>query len=109
MGDNVARAVGQGRGRVGRGAFGGPCDRPSWRARGTGDRRSILASPNGGYPFNGDVVIAWDDQRNYGAGVGCKHHDRWGHELAVVTEEALRGGGIARRLSAQAGRRVLAD
>jgi len=61
------------------------------------------------HPFNGDVLVAWDDEGNYGAGVGRKQHDRWGHELAVVTEEALRGRGIARRLVAQAARRVLAD
>jgi GNAT superfamily N-acetyltransferase len=60
-------------------------------------------------PFNGDVLIAWDDDGRYGAGVGRKMHDRFGHELAVGTEEALRGRGLARRLVAQAARRVLED
>jgi len=60
-------------------------------------------------PFNGDVLVAWDDEGAYGAGVGRKQHDRWGHEISVGTEPALRGRGIARRLVAQAARRVLAD
>jgi GNAT superfamily N-acetyltransferase len=60
-------------------------------------------------PFNGDVLVAWDGTGHYGAGVGRKMHDRFGHELAVGTEEALRGRGLARRLVAQAARRVLED
>lgn len=61
-------------------------------------------------PFNyGRVLIAWDDRGDYGAGVGIKRHDEVGHELAVVTSERLRGRGIARRLVAQAARRVLAE
>jgi predicted GNAT family acetyltransferase len=39
--------------------------------------------------------------------VGIKHHDRHGHELAVGTEPAARGRGLARRLVAQAARRIL--
>jgi GNAT superfamily N-acetyltransferase len=60
-------------------------------------------------PFNGDVLVAWDDFGEYGAGVGRKMHDRFGHELAVGTEESLRGRGLARHLVAQAARRVLDD
>jgi RimJ/RimL family protein N-acetyltransferase len=61
-------------------------------------------------PFNyGRVLVAWDDNGEYGAGVGIKRHDDVGHELAVVTSERLRGRGIARRLVAQAARRVLAE
>ena len=60
-------------------------------------------------PFNGDVLIAWDDDGRYGAGVGRKLHDRWGHELSVGTEPALRGRGIGRLLVAAAARRVIAD
>lgn len=61
-------------------------------------------------PFNHpQVLIAWDDDGRYGAGVGIKRHDPVGHELAVVTEERLRGRGMGRRLIAQAARRVLAD
>lgn len=60
-------------------------------------------------PFNGDVLIAWDDAGQYGAGVGRKMHDSFGHELSVVTEEALRGRGIGRSLVETAARRVLAE
>ncbi len=60
-------------------------------------------------PFNGDVLVAWDDDGNYGAGVGRKQHDSNGHELSVGTEEALRGRGIARLLVATAARKVLDD
>jgi GNAT superfamily N-acetyltransferase len=60
-------------------------------------------------PFNGDVLVAWDDEAAYGAGVGRKQHDQFGHELSVGTEESLRGRGIARRLVATAARRVLDD
>lgn len=60
-------------------------------------------------PFNGPVLLAWDDNGHYGAGVGLKHHDEWGHELAIATEESLRGRGLARALVAQAARRVLAE
>jgi RimJ/RimL family protein N-acetyltransferase len=61
-------------------------------------------------PFNyGRVLIAWDDDGAYGAGVGIKRHDDVGHELAVGTSEHLRGRGLARRLVAQAARQVLSE
>jgi GNAT superfamily N-acetyltransferase len=58
-------------------------------------------------PFNGDVLVAWDEDGRYAAGVGRKRHDEHGQELAVATEPAHRGHGLARRLVAQATRRVL--
>ncbi len=58
-------------------------------------------------PFGGEVLMAFDDGGRYVAGVGLKVHDEFGHELAVVTEEAAQGRGLARRLVAQAARRVL--
>lgn len=57
-------------------------------------------------PFNGDVLVAWDEDGRYAAGVGRKQHDRFGHELSVGTEPAHRGRGLARALVAQAARRV---
>lgn len=60
-------------------------------------------------PFNGDVLVALADDGTVAAGVGRKQHDQHGHELAVVTEDAHRGQGLARRLVAQAARRVLDD
>ena len=61
-------------------------------------------------PFNyGPVLVVWDAFGNYGAGVGIKRHDAVGHEIAVVTEERFRGRGLAKRLVAQAARRVLRE
>jgi GNAT superfamily N-acetyltransferase len=57
-------------------------------------------------PFGGEVLVVLDGEQ-YVAGVGVKRHDDAGHELAVGTEEAARGRGLARRLVAQAARRVL--
>jgi len=59
-------------------------------------------------PFGHSVLIARDpDSGAYLAGVGIKHHDTYGRELAVGTEEAARGRGLARRLVAQAARRII--
>lgn len=60
-------------------------------------------------PFNGDVLIAWDDTGNYAAGVGLKKHNDFGHEISVGTEPSHRGKGLARMLVAQAARRILRD
>lgn len=59
-------------------------------------------------PFNGGVLVAFDEDGLYAAGVGLKRHDAAGCELAVVTEAAHRGRGLARALVAQAARDVLA-
>jgi GNAT superfamily N-acetyltransferase len=59
-------------------------------------------------PFGGDVLVVLDGDR-YVAGVGIKKHDPFGNEIAVGTEEAARGRGLARRLVAQAARRTLTD
>jgi GNAT superfamily N-acetyltransferase len=59
--------------------------------------------------FNGDVLVAWDDEGRVAAGVGRKRHNRYGHELAVGTDPAHQGRRLARKLIAQAARRVLAD
>ena len=59
--------------------------------------------------FNGDVLVAWSDEGKVVAGVGRKLHNRCGHELAVGTEQAHQGRGLARTLVAQAARQVLAD
>ncbi|MFV2100520.1 GNAT family N-acetyltransferase [Micromonospora sp. LOL_024] len=59
--------------------------------------------------FDRAVLVVRDERGRYLAGVGVKRHDRYGHELAVGTVPAARGRGLARRLVAQAARRVLAD
>lgn len=58
-------------------------------------------------PFNGPRFVARDDDGRPIAGVGIKIHDQYGYELAVVTDEAARGKGFARRLVATAARWVL--
>jgi GNAT superfamily N-acetyltransferase len=59
-------------------------------------------------PFGGEVLVAVDPESGeHLAGVGIKRHDAHGQELAVVTAEAAQGRGLARRLVAQAARRVL--
>ncbi len=59
------------------------------------------------HPFGREALVALAGDR-YVAGVGIKRHDQWGHELAVVTEPAQRGAGLARRLVAQAAAKVIA-
>lgn len=59
-------------------------------------------------PFNGGVLLALEDGV-YAAGVGIKRHDDFGWELSVGTEPWAQGRGLARRLVAQAARRVLAE
>ena len=61
------------------------------------------------HAFAGPVLAAFDDDGRYLAGVGIKPHTRWGHELAVGTDERARGRGLGRRVVAEAGRAVLAD
>jgi Cys-tRNA(Pro) deacylase len=58
-------------------------------------------------PFGGQVLIAFIDDV-YAAGVGIKRHNAAGLELAVGTDEAHRGKGLATRLVSQAARWVLA-
>ncbi|MEH1016575.1 GNAT family N-acetyltransferase [Micromonospora sp. CPCC 206060] len=57
--------------------------------------------------FDREVLVVRDDTGGYLAGVGIKRHDAYGHELAVGTAPHARGRGLARRLTAQAARRVL--
>jgi GNAT superfamily N-acetyltransferase len=57
-------------------------------------------------PFGGQVLVVMEGGQ-YVAGVGIKRHDELGHELAVATEEAWRGRGLARALVARASRRIM--
>ncbi|WP_327092953.1 GNAT family N-acetyltransferase [Nonomuraea sp. NBC_01738] len=60
------------------------------------------------HPFGGEVLVALDPETGtHLAGVGIKRHDDFGRELSVVTAPEARGRGLARRLVAQAARRVL--
>jgi GNAT superfamily N-acetyltransferase len=57
--------------------------------------------------FDGEVLVALDENGGYVAGAGRKQHDRFGHELSVGTEPAARGRGLARALVARLARRIL--
>ena len=59
-------------------------------------------------PFNGDVLLGYEDEE-LAAGVGRKMHNDHGHEVAVVTEEGHRGQGWAKRLVSQAAEQILED
>jgi GNAT superfamily N-acetyltransferase len=59
-------------------------------------------------PFGGEVLVATDPENGqYLAGVGIKRHNAFGQELSVGTTPEARGRGLARRLVAQAARRLL--
>ncbi len=57
--------------------------------------------------FPGPVLLARDESGAYLGGVGMKPHTEFGHEIAVGTDERMRGRGVARRLVAQAARAAL--
>jgi GNAT superfamily N-acetyltransferase len=81
----------------------GIADLGEWFEHQTDDLPGWLA------PFNGPRLVTFDDDGRVIAGVGIKVHDRYGQELSVVTDEAARGLGLARRLVATAARRILAE
>ena len=58
-------------------------------------------------PFPSPVLAAFDEDGDYVAGAGLKHHTEWGREVAVGTIEGARGQGLARRLVAQMASGVL--
>ena len=70
--------------------------------------RDDPAVPDWLRPFNGRVLVARGVDGDVVSGVGLKRHDRFGHELAVVTTARARGRGLAARLVAQTARSVLA-
>lgn len=59
-------------------------------------------------PFGGRVLLVREDGQ-YVAGLGIKRHDDLGREVAVATEEAWRGRGLAKALVAQATLDILCD
>lgn len=59
--------------------------------------------------FAPTVLVARDDTGRYLGGVGVKRHHRLAREIAVGTEPAARGRGVARALVAQAAQALLDD
>lgn len=109
LGARLADLVGVPGARFGAGVFRWSTDPAPGDDPGTWLPRDDPRVPEWLHPFNGDVLVALAPDGTVAAGVGRKQHDAHGHELAVVTEEAHRGQGLARRLVTQAARRVLAD
>jgi GNAT superfamily N-acetyltransferase len=109
LGDELGEILGVGPAAFGAGVF-RTTDRidPDIADLGTWFEQQTDELPEWLAPFNGPRLVAVDEGRVI-AGVGIKVHDRWGQELSVVTEEAARGRGFARRLVATAARRILAD
>lgn len=110
LGDDLGEILGVGPAAFGTGVFRTTdhvnpeiADTGVWFEHQTDDLPEWLA------PFNGHRLVAFDAGGRPIAGVGIKVHDRYGHELSVVTDEAARGRGLARRLVATAARRILAD
>lgn len=59
-------------------------------------------------PFSSPVLVTFDPETGqYLGGVGIKHHDQYGREIAVGTAPEARGRGLARALVSQAARRIL--
>ena len=57
-------------------------------------------------PFGGKVLVVREDGQ-YVAGLGIKRHDELGQEVAVATEEAWRGRGLAKALVSRAASDIL--
>jgi GNAT superfamily N-acetyltransferase len=108
LGDELGRILGVGPAAFGAGVF-RTTDRvdPAIDDLGEWFDRQTPELPEWLAPFNGPRLVAFDDEGRPIGGVGIKIHDRFGHEIAVVTEERARGSGIARRLVATAARRIL--
>ncbi len=119
IGPGIAEVLGQPEATFGAGVFrttsqplrpatvNGNADPGVWVAR------SDPRVPEWLHPFNGDVLVAFepgsDGAPEVAAGIGVKKHNDWAHEIAVVTEEAHRGKGLAKALVGQAAQRILDD
>ncbi|CAG4914868.1 GNAT family N-acetyltransferase [Acidithrix sp. C25] len=60
-------------------------------------------------PFKSEVLLALDEDGDYIAGVGVKHHGNYGREISVVTEERAQGRGLAKALVSQCARKIIDD
>ena len=110
LGDELGAILGVGPARFGAGVFRTTSHvNPDLADVGRWFERHEDGLPEWLAPFNGPRLVAFDGDGSPIAGVGVKVHDPVGQELAVVTEEAAQGRGLARRLIATAARRVLAD
>ena len=104
--DGLPEALGQPGGVVGRGVYRYGVSPPQldeigeWLPAGAPDVPAWLQ------PFGGEVLVVREDG-HYVAGLGIKRHDELGLEVAVATEEAWRGRGLARALVSRAATCIL--
>jgi GNAT superfamily N-acetyltransferase len=106
--DAVPEALGQPGGVVGRGVYRYCVTPPPFEPIGEWVPASDPDVPAWLRPFGGDVLLVRDDGK-YVAGLGIKRHDDLGREVAVATEEAWRGRGLARALVTRAADAILRD
>jgi GNAT superfamily N-acetyltransferase len=105
--DRLPAALGQPGGQIGRGVFRFSVAAPDFGPVGEWVPAADPRVPPWLRPFGGDVLVVFGDDGGYVAGLGVKRHDDLGHEVAVATEEAWRGRGLARGLVARAARHIL--
>lgn len=105
--DRLPEALGQPGGQIGRGVFRFAVSPPDLGAVGEWVPATDPRVPPWLRPFGGEVLVVLGEDGGYAAGLGIKRHDELGQEVAVATEEAWRGRGLARALVARASRRIL--
>jgi len=105
--DRLPEALGRPGGQVGRGVFRFAAAAPDLGEVGKWVPADDPRVPAWLQPFGGEVLVVFDDGGSYVAGLGIKRHDELGQEVAVATEEAWRGRGLARALVARASALIL--
>ena len=104
--DGVPEALGQPGGVVGRGVYRYSLAPAPFEPIGEWVPADAPDVPAWLRPFGGEVLVVRDDGK-YVAGLGIKRHDELGFEVAVATEEAWRGRGLARALVSRAAASIL--
>jgi GNAT superfamily N-acetyltransferase len=104
--DGVPEALGQPGAVVGRGVYRYCVETPPVEPVGEWVPADDPGVPAWLRPFGGQVLVVREDGQ-YVAGLGIKRHDVLGREVAVATEEAWRGRGLARALVTRAAATIL--
>ena len=104
--DALPEALGQPGGVVGRGVYRYAVSVPDMEPIGEWVPADAPDVPAWLRPFGGCVLVVREDG-HYVAGLGIKRHDDLGQEVAVATEEAWRGRGLARALVVRASSGIL--
>lgn len=102
----VPSALGQPGGVVGRGVYRYASAPAAFEPIGQWIRADAPDVPAWLRPFGGEVLVVRDEGK-YVAGLGIKRHDELGFEVAVATDEAWRGRGLARALVSRAAASIL--